>query len=194
MDNGIIIVSGLPRSGTSLMMQMLENGGVPVVTDHIRSADPDNPRGYYEYERVKKIKEDVTWLAETRGKAFKMVSQLLYELPSSEHYRIIFMERDLDEMLFSQEKMLARLNKPSAPRATIERAFREHLRKVRAWVAGQPNIELLFVSYNDLLERPAREAERVSAFLGDKADAACMSKTVDPSLYRNRKTPSDRDS
>ncbi len=193
MDNAIIIVSGLPRSGTSLMMQMLENGGVPVVTDHIRSADPDNPRGYYEYERVKKIKEDVSWLSETRGKAFKMVSQLLYELPSCEQYRIIFMERDLDEMLFSQDKMLARLNKPSAPRAIIERAFREHLRKVRAWVAEQPNIEVLFVSYNDLLERPAREAERVSAFLGDKADAGCMSKTVDPSLYRNRKTPSDRD-
>ena len=117
-------MSGLPRSGTSLMMQMLENGGVPVVTDHIRSADPDNPRGYYEYERVKKIKEDVSWLSETRGKAFKMVSQLLYELPSCEQYRIIFMERDLDEMLFSQDKMLARLNKPSAPRAIIERVPR----------------------------------------------------------------------
>jgi hypothetical protein len=195
MDNGIIvIVSGLPRSGTSLMMQMLDNGGVPVVTDHIRTADQDNPRGYYEYERVKKIKEDVTWLPEARGKAFKMVSQLLYELPSSERYRIIFMERDLDEMLFSQEKMLARLNKPSAPRAAIERAFREHLRRVRAWLAGQPNIKVLFVSYNDLLERPAGEAERVSAFLGGKADAGSMSKTVDPSLYRNRKTPIDRSS
>jgi hypothetical protein len=192
MDNGIIIVSGLPRSGTSLMMQMLDNGGVPVVTDHIRTADQDNPRGYYEYERVKRIKEDVSWLPATRGKAFKMVSQLLYQLPSSERYRIIFMERDLDEMLFSQEKMLARLNKPSAPRAAIDRAFREHLRKVRAWLAGQPNIEVLFVSYNDLVERPDGEAERVSAFLERKANAGSMSKTVDPSLYRNRKTPIDR--
>jgi len=194
MDNGIIIVSGLPRSGTSLMMQMLDNGGVPVVTDHIRTADQDNPRGYYEYERVKKIKEDVSWLPEARGKAFKMVSQLLYELPSSERYRIIFMERDLDEMLSSQDKMLARLNKPSAPRAAIERAFREHLRRVRVWLAGQPNIEVLFVSYNDLVERPEGEAERVSVFLGGKADAGSMSKTVDPSLYRNRKTPIDRSS
>ena len=194
MDNGIIIVSGLPRSGTSLMMQMLDNGGVPVVTDHIRTADQDNPRGYYEYERVKKIKEDVSWLPETRGKAFKMVSQLLFELPSSERYRIIFMERDLDEMLFSQEKMLARLNKPSAPRAAIDRAFREHLRRVRAWLAGQPNIEVLFVSYNDLVERPEEEAERVSAFLGGNADKESMSKTVDPSLYRNRKTPIERSS
>jgi hypothetical protein len=189
MDNGIIIVSGLPRSGTSLMMQMLDNGCVPVVTDHIRTADQDNPRGYYEFERVKRIKEDVSWLPEARGKAFKMVSQLLYELPSNERYRIIFMERDLDEMLLSQEKMLARLNKPSAPRAAIERAFREHLRKVRIWLAGQGNIEVLSVSYNDLVERPEEQAARVSAFLGGKADAGDMAKTVDPSLYRNRKTP-----
>jgi Sulfotransferase domain len=191
MDNRIIIVSGLPRSGTSLMMQMLDNGGVPVVTDHIRRADQDNPRGYYEYERVKRIKEDVSWLPESRGKAFKMVSQLLYELPASERYGIIFMERDLDEMLISQEKMLARLNKPSAPRAAIERAFREHLRKVRGWLAGQANIEVLSVSYNNLVERPEEEAERVSAFLGGNADKESMSKTVDPLLYRNRKTPID---
>ena len=191
MDKRIIIVSGLPRSGTSLMMQMLDNGGVPVVTDHIRRADQDNPRGYYEYERVKRIKEDVSWLPESRGKAFKMVSQLLYELPASERYGIIFMERDLDEMLISQEKMLARLNKPSAPRAAIERAFREHLRKVRGWLAGQENIEVLSVSYNNLVERPEEEAERVSAFLGGNADKESMSKTVDPLLYRNRKTPID---
>jgi hypothetical protein len=191
MDNGIIIVSGLPRSGTSLMMQMLDKGGVPVVTDHIRTADRDNPRGYYEYEQVKRIKDDISWLAEARGKAFKMVSQLLYELPSSERYHIIFMERDLEEMLVSQEKMLARLNKPSAPRAAIERAFREHLRKVRSWLAGQANIEVLSVSYTDLMERPEEQAERVSAFLGGHANAGSMSKTVDPSLYRNRKAPID---
>ena len=191
MHKRIIIVSGLPRSGTSLMMQMLDKGGVPVVTDHIRTADQDNPRGYYEYERVKRIKEDVSWLPESRGKAFKMVSQLLYELPASERYGIIFMERDLDEMLISQEKMLARLNKPSAPRAAIERAFREHLRKVRGWLAGQENIEVLSVSYNNLVERPEEEAERVSAFLGGNADKESMSKTVDPLLYRNRKTPID---
>src|SRR4051794_27158211 len=115
MDTKIIVVSGLPRSGTSLMMQMLDHGGVEVVTDHIRAADTDNPRGYYEFERVKKIKEDASWLPETREKAFKMVSQLLYELPSSERYLVIFMERDMDEMLLSQEKMLARLNRPAAP-------------------------------------------------------------------------------
>src|SRR6266513_5601629 len=103
MNSEIIIVSGLPRSGTSLMMQMLDNGGIEVVTDNMRTADTDNPRGYYEFEKVKKIKQDVSWLPETRGKAFKMVSQLLYDLPPGERYRIIFMERDFDEMMLSQE-------------------------------------------------------------------------------------------
>src|SRR3954447_18868200 len=115
----ITIVSGLPRSGTSLMMQMLDGGGVEVVTDHVRTADTDNPRGYYEYEQVKAIKRDTSWLPATRGKAFKMVSQLLYDLPPAETYRIIFMERDLDEVLRSQEKMLTRLGRTPAPREEI---------------------------------------------------------------------------
>src|SRR5262249_61192257 len=93
VDSEIIIVSGLPRSGTSLMMQMLDQGGLEVVTDNIRTADTDNPRGYYEFERVKKIKEDTSWLPATRGKVFKMISQLLYDLPPTERYRVIFMER-----------------------------------------------------------------------------------------------------
>ena len=114
MDSEIIIVSGLPRCGTSLMMQMLVQGGFEAVTDHIRAADTDNPRGYYELEKVKKLKEDASWLPETRGKVVKMVSQLLFDLPAGERYRVIFMQRDLDEMLASQEKMLERLNRPAA--------------------------------------------------------------------------------
>src|SRR5215510_8114285 len=108
MDSDIIVVSGLPRSGTSLMMQMLDSGGVEVVTDNIRAADTDNPRGYHEFEKVKRIKHDASWLPGTRGKVFKMISQLLYDLPPGENYRIIFMDRDLDEVLRSQEKMLER--------------------------------------------------------------------------------------
>ncbi len=191
MDNQIIVVSGLPRCGTSLMMQMLDYGGVPVVTDHIRTADQDNPRGYYEFERVKKLKEDVSWLPAARGKALKMVSQLLHELPSNERYRIVFMERDLDEMLDSQEKMLTRLNKPSAPREAVAQAFRRHLRRVRTWLLEQPNFRVLFVNYNDLLERTDVHAGLVSEFLDGKADAASMLKAIDPSLYRNRRTPID---
>src|SRR5258708_2609841 len=134
----IVIVYGLPRSGTSLMCQMLENGGIPVVTDSIRTPDADNPRGYLELEKVKKIKEDASWLPETRGKAFKMVSQLLYNLPVTERYRVIFMQRDLDEMLISQEKMLERLGRPVAPRELIRNSYISHLERLHDMLDKQP--------------------------------------------------------
>jgi hypothetical protein len=187
MDAEIIIVSGLPRSGTSLMMQMLAKGGVEVVTDNIRTADTDNPRGYFEFEKVKKLKQDASWLPEIRGKAVKMVSQLLFDLPPTERYRIVFMERDFEEMLTSQEKMLERLDRESAPREDIERAFVKHLERLRNWLAQQPNMEVLYVRYADLVERPEEEARRVSAFLGGQSDPQGMAAAVDPSLYRNRK-------
>ena len=186
MDSEVIIVSGLPRSGTSLMMQMLHNGGVEVVTDNVRSADVDNPRGYYEFEKVKKIKEDASWLPETRGKAFKMISQLLYDLPPSERYRVIFMERDPDEMLLSQEKMLERSGRRSAPREEIKRSYTLHLTRLNEWLGRQRHIEVLRVSYNDLMEHPERESQRVGKFLDGKADPERMAATVEPSLYRNR--------
>ena len=150
----IIIVSGLPRSGTSLMMQMLNAGGIEVVTDSIREADTDNPRGYLEFEQVKKIKQDQSWLPATRGKAFKMVSQLLYDLPATERYRIIFMERDLKEVLASQEKMLARLKQPIAPSQEMARAYTLHLEKLREWLARQNHMSVLGVTYQDLVETP----------------------------------------
>lgn len=187
MDNEIVIVSGLPRSGTSLMMQMLDKGGVPVVTDHVRTADTDNPRGYYELEQVKAIKRDASWLREMRGKAFKMVSQLLYELPSCEKYRVIFMERDLDEVIRSQDKMLARLGKPTAPADKIKGLFTSHLEQLREWLARQGNIDVLHVQYHDVVEQPEGEAQRVNAFLEGRADIAEMVRSVDPALYRNRK-------
>jgi len=187
MDPEIIIVSGLPRCGTSLMMQMLAEGGYEAVTDDIRTADTDNPRGYYEFEKVKKIKEDASWLPETRGKVFKMVSQLLFDLPPTEEYRVIFMERDLDEMLISQEKMLERLNRPAAPRDAVKGAFVRHLEKLRSWIVEQKNIHILRLSYNDLVEHPAEMAMRVNEFLGGKGDVKAMAAAVDPTLYRNRK-------
>jgi hypothetical protein len=188
----ILIVSGLPRSGTSLMMQMLEQGGVEVLTDHARTADTDNPRGYYEFEKVKQVKRDASWLPATRGKAFKMVSQLLYDLPATERYRILFMERDLEEMLLSQEKMLQRLNRPAAPREQIRQAYRLHLERLHQWLRQQRHIAILHVRYNDLVEAPEREAERVRDFLGRSVNVEAMVKAVDPSLYRNRKFLDDR--
>ena len=187
MSSEIIIVSGLPRSGTSLMMQMLDQGGLPVVTDNIRTADTDNPRGYYEYEQVKKIKQDTSWLPATRGKVFKMISQLLYDIPQTERYRVIFMERDMDEMLRSQDKMLERLGRKGAPPDQIKKSYLLHLEKLRDWLRQQKNIEVLYVSYNDLVQRAGEQAERVSEFLGGKGNVEHMVRAVDPSLYRNRK-------
>jgi hypothetical protein len=186
VENEIIIVSGLPRSGTSLMMQMLDKGGIPVVTDHVRTADADNPRGYYELERVKTIKRDASWLPELRGKAVKIISQLLYELPSNHKYRVIFMERDLDEVIPSQQKMLERLGKVVAPATEIRRQFTQHLDRLRGWLADQRYIDVLYVRYDDVVERPEEQAGRVAAFLGGRADPARMMEAIDTSLYRNR--------
>jgi Sulfotransferase domain len=187
LETEIIIVSGLPRSGTSLLMQMLAAGGITVITDKLRTADADNPRGYYEFELVKKIKHDASWLPQVRGKAVKMISQLLYDLPGSESYRVILMERDLDEVLVSQEKMLERLGRTAAPRAQMKQSYTLHLERLNEWLRKQPNIAILDVNYNDLLAFPQQEAERVSFFLDGHPDATAMVRAVDPALYRNRK-------
>jgi hypothetical protein len=186
MDDEVIIVSGLPRSGTSLMMQMLAKGGLEVLTDNIREADTDNPRGYFEFEQVKKIKQDPSWLPSARGKAVKMVSQLLFDLPATECYRVIFMQRDFTEMLVSQEKMLERMNREAAPREDIERAFVKHLDRVRGWLAEQPNFAVLYVRYSDLVANPEEQSRQISKFLSGRPDVQAMAAAVDPALYRNR--------
>jgi hypothetical protein len=186
MNTEIIVVSGLPRSGTSLMMQMLAQGGVEVMTDEIREADTDNPRGYLELEKVKKIKQDASWLPEARGRAFKMISQLLYDLPASETYRIIFMQRDLGEVLASQEKMLARLGRPAAPRDEMKRSYQMHVARLADWLRRQPNFQTLFVNYNNVVRQPVDEIQRLGTFLARSLDEAGMLRAVDPTLYRNK--------
>jgi len=185
--NEIIVVSGLPRSGTSLMMQLLGAGGIDIVTDNQRVADTDNPRGYCEFERVKTLKADASWLPDIRGKVVKMVSQLLYDLPATERYKVIFMERDLDEVLSSQEKMLVRLGREAAPRDQMTRAFTLHLTKLWNWVAEQKHLDVLRVRYADVVAHPQEEASRVSGFLGGRLNVDAAVRAIDPSLYRNRK-------
>ena len=187
MNGEIIIVSGLPRSGTSLMMQLLDAGGIEILTDHFRTPDTDNPRGYYEFERVKKVKDDIAWLPEARGKAVKMVSQLLYHLPLTERYLVVFMERDMDEVLDSQEKMLCRLGRPVGQRGEMARAFELHLNRLQCWLAEQPNFEVLPVRYADIISRAMEEATRVNEFLGGRLNVKSACAAVDPSLYRNKK-------
>jgi hypothetical protein len=186
-DSEIVIVSGLPRSGTSLMMQMLHVGGVEVVADNIRVADVDNPRGYLEFETAKRIERDASWLPETRGKAFKMVSQLLYHLPATEQYRIVFMQRDLDEVLASQERMLQRRSATGMGCEQMRKAFTLHLEKLFEWLGQQPNVRLLVVDYSDVLSDASGAAVKVSEFLGRTLVIDRMAAAVDPSLYRNRK-------
>jgi hypothetical protein len=170
MDNFITIVSGLPRSGTSMMMQILESGGMEVITDNIRKANEDNPLGYYEYERVKKIKDDTGWLKETRGKAFKMISQLLYDLPSNENYKVIFMKRKMSEILASQGKMLERMgrSKDGISDEKMGEFFDKHLSKIIDWIEGRKYIDVLYIDYNDFLINPDELIKTLNRFLNYK--------------------------
>jgi hypothetical protein len=185
----VIVVSGLPRSGTSLMMNMLQAGGVPIVTDAQRVADDDNPKGYFELERVKQMSRgDVDWVGESHGKAVKVISALLEHLPATSSYKIVFMRRRLPEVLASQRKMLERRGEPTdaVPDATMQSLFERHLVKIEAWLATQPNMDVLYVPYHEVAEHPERHVDQILAFLGLDLDRAKMLASVDPALYRNR--------
>jgi LPS sulfotransferase NodH len=186
----IIIVSGLPRSGTSMMMKMLEAGGIPPLTDEIRTADKDNPRGYYEFERVKKLDEgDVAWLDQAGGKAVKVISALLKHLPSGYTYKVIFMQRSMAEILASQRQMLIRRGEPTDTISDEKMTglFSKHLGQVQTWIAEQPNVDVLYVSYNEILEDPTGNVEKINQFLGNTLDQEKMAGVVDEGLYRQRK-------
>jgi hypothetical protein len=185
----IVIVSGLPRCGTSMMMQMLEAGGIPPMTDHVRRADEDNPKGYYEFEKVKKIKEDASWIKSCYGKVFKMVSALLYYLPSDKRYKVIFMRRQMEEMLASQNKMLQRQGKKSDDVSDEEmsKKLHTHLRKVEEWLANQNNIDVIYINYNEVIKNPYENAKLVNQFINGRLDADKMAGSVNTSLYRQKK-------
>lgn len=184
----ITIVSGLPRSGTSLMMGMLRAGGMELLTDGIRTADADNPKGYYEFERVKQIEHDQDWLEDAGDKAVKMIAELLRHLPQDYTYKVIFMRRQMDEILASQRQMMIRRGEPTDRVSDDEIAtmFNRHLERVEAWIAEQPNMDVLYVSYNDLLVEPAQHVRTINEFLGGTLDENRMTGVVDPSLHRQR--------
>jgi len=184
----LTIVSGLPRSGTSMMMRMLESGGVPVLTDYVRTPDDDNPNGYYEFEAVKQTKEDGAWLEGSAGKAVKMVYRLLYDLPTDRTYRVLFMRRKLEEVLASQRVMLERHGvADNVSEAQMTALFRAEIDAFYKWVGAKSHIELIDVDYNGMQQHPRAEAERVNKFLGGMLDVDAMVEVVDQSLYRNRK-------
>lgn len=186
----VIVVSGLPRSGTSMMMKMLEAGGLKILTDNQREADANNPKGYYEFERVKQMKDgDLAWLPDAAGKVVKIVTGLITFLPSEYKYKVIFMKRDLHEILSSQKKMLGRLGKEddNISDNQMSKVYEEHLKQVKGWLVRQPNIELMYVNYNAMVADPTESLHKVNEFLGGSMDVKVMAGVVDRELYRERK-------
>ncbi|MBL8308098.1 MAG: hypothetical protein JNM33_15505 [Rubrivivax sp.] len=184
----VTVVSGLPRSGTSLMMQMLHAGGLPAWADGVRAADDSNPRGYFEHEAVKRLRSDNTWLPQARGHVVKIIHLLLRELPQQAGlaYRVVFMQRPLAEVLASQQAMLAREGRPAADPAVLHKAFETQLAQVEAWLATRADIAVLRLVHAQVMQEPRAAAEQLCSFLGLPLDVAAMAAAVDPALHRQR--------
>ena len=187
----ISIVSGLPRSGTSLMMQMLAAGGMRVLADGERQADVDNPKGYLEWERVKRLPKEPGCIAEAEGMVVKVISQLLLSVPAGHEYRIIFMQRPLAEVVASQEQMLRNRGNADSTGSRFEvvKAFQDHLFEVNAWLNGKPNLRVLRVHYHRVLAEPEQISTQVAEFLAATLNIEAMVRQVDQSLYRQRPKP-----
>ena len=187
----IVVVSGLPRSGTSMMMKMLSEGGLDVVTDAIRAADEDNPDGYFEFEPVKQLTSGATdWLETADGKLVKVISALLEHLPANHEYKVVFMEREIREILVSQQKMLQRRNEASkTPDDELASQFKEHLKATKYWLARQPNMSVMYVDYSRLVADPDAFCRPVAEFLGVPLDLGRMRAVPNARLYRNRAAP-----
>ena len=186
----VVLVSGLPRSGTSMLMQMLEKGGMPIVTDKVRTPDQDNPKGYHEFERIKEIDKttDKSWLKSYRGQVIKTISFLLQDLPLDLNYQVIFMRRNIEEVLRSQNKMLERNGSSGelVPDDKMRRNYEFHLKKVYYQLEHTPNFKVLYLDYPAVVENPKREAARINAFLGGGLNVEAMAGVVETDLYRNR--------
>lgn len=187
----ITIVSGLPRSGTSMMMSALQAGGLPLLVDGQRGPDLSNPKGYFEYELVKKLPAGRNdWLLPAQGKAVKVISTLLGHLPDDFQYKVIFMERNIEEILVSQGRMLERTGKQEIQPLNDEilrDEFLTHLSEVKGWLEEQDWMEVLYISYNDVLCQPIKTFQKVDAFLKKGLDVGAMAQVVDPALYREHK-------
>lgn len=186
----IVVVTGLPRSGTSLAMQMLAAGGVPPMTDGERRPDDDNPRGYYEFERVKQLRTDKAWLDQAAGRAVKIIHMLLTELPDDRPYAVMFMRRDIGEVVRSQSVMLSRSGRAGGaiPPERLAAVYEQQLAGVDRWLAARPCFRVLDVPYAGLVADPKSWAARVRELVGRDLDLSAMTAAVDPSLYRNRTT------
>lgn len=171
-----------------MMMKAIHAGGIEPVIDNVRKADEDNPKGYYEFEPVKKTKEDPSWLKSASGKVVKMVYRLLYDLPSDYQYRVVFTRRNLKEVMASQAKMLERSGKSGGGvrDAQMEALFAAELEKCEKWLAKQPNFKILYIGHRDMINDGPVQAQKINDFLDGGMDTDAMAAVVDPALYRNR--------
>lgn len=172
-----------------MMMQMIHAGGIHALTDELRTADEDNPKGYYEFEPVKKTKEDPSWLRRAPGMVVKMVYRLLYDLPPEYRYKVIYMRRKLEEVIASQNVMLERSGKQGGGLSDdkLLAVFRAEIDKSNQWLAQQPNFEVLYINYNEMLQDPKPHVAKLNEFLGGGLDTEAMLRVVDPSLYRQKR-------
>jgi len=183
----ITVVSGLPRSGTSLIMQMLQKGGMEILTDNARKADESNPKGYFEYEKVKALQRDSSWLQDGDGKAVKIIAQLLKYLPSYFEYKIIFIERNMEEILLSQEKMLEKMGQKTQSHNTVlSNIFKKQIEDTKKWLEFQNNISTLYITHRDAIFHALETAKQINEFLGFNLNEKEMMQVVDPSLYHQR--------
>lgn len=185
----ITVVSGLPRSGTSMMIAMLDAGGIPIVSDNIRRADEDNPNGYYEFEPVKKLSRDTSWLVDARGKAVKVIYSLLYFLPKDHDYRVIFMRRKVHEVIASQKAMLLRQGAEGSrlDDARLAQAFYVQLQKLDTWIRNQDNFAVLNINHHDVVYASKNAVIEIDRFLGCGLDRDAMVKLVNPALHRQKR-------
>ncbi len=174
-----------------MMMKMLEAAGLEILTDNLRTADESNPKGYYEFERVKQLKTgEYDWLSLAQGKVVKVISALLEYLPNQYQYKIIFMRRNMDEILSSQRQMLLRDGKQADPAGDgkLAELYEDHLKKIEAWLEQQPNMSTLYINYNETLQDPEPNITRINQFMGGNLDIKSMLKVVDQNLYRERRS------
>ncbi|TXT60394.1 MAG: hypothetical protein BAJALOKI2v1_110054 [Promethearchaeota archaeon] len=184
LGNTAIVVSGLPRSGTSMMMQMLKDGGVEILADNKRKADRNNPKGYLELQAVKRLHKDNSCLENVEGHAVKVISHLLEYLPEDKRYKVIFMDRNLDEIIESQQKMLKK-DSDDFPPEIIE-AFKKEIKNVELWVEENDNVEIIRIKYPEVIKNPEEQVQQVLDFLDLDLNKKKMVEVVDPNLYRNR--------
>ena len=187
-ENDIIVVTGLPRSGTSLMMQILQSIGIRIFTDNQRRPDTSNPKGYFEHELVKTIENDSSWITDAKGKAIKIVSPLLIYLPKDYNYKVIFMNRDFNELILSQEKMLtiSAMRNSKNDIENLKHIFDKDINQAKNWTKENPKCKFVEISFAKLIENPKSEITKINEFLEINADLKDAIKIIDKSLYRSR--------